>query len=423
MPVAVVPALSTASAIDAAIRKHTSDPFQLSRFVFMAASSSNPLVYSGKGGYAQLPPHPATKEEIAEKGEPISEESIFELFSCTKLVGSVAALQLVEQGLVGLDEDASRYVPQLKEAMVFKGFDDQGEPILEEKKAPVTIRQLLTHTSGAVYFFHDLASNEKLSTKYGIERSPYGGLEVTPDSLYKMPLFFQPGEDWAYGTSIDWLTRVVENVSGLDLETYMQQRIFGPLGITDISYSPNPSQISMAFRSESDPSAPLTLAPAKPMSPKHRYGGAGLKGSPSSYLVFLRALLRGGALDPSDEATRILKSVTVDMMFEPQLNEKQVERLKKQESWGSSPFNRREECCAENANWGLGGMLSATVGKGRRAEGALTWSGMANTFWVIDRKRDVVMAIFSNVQPYADEKVFAAWEEVETLLYEGLGYE
>jgi methyl acetate hydrolase len=191
---------------------------------------------------------------------------------------------------------------------------------------------------------------------------------------------------------------------------------FSPLSIDDISFNPFPTQIDMA-QAPTDPSQPNTFVRPTPMSSKHRYGGAGLHGSPSSYLKIVRAILRGGALE--DEGSRILKSETVDLMFEPQLNEVQATALRTAEVRGPEPFTRALGVSLEDANYGLGGMLTGTgLGSGRGAK-ALHWSGMAvrlflrfcrrvvltlspfsqNTFWVVDRANDVAFVVFSNITP------------------------
>ncbi|GAA6007299.1 hypothetical protein JCM10207_001576 [Rhodosporidiobolus poonsookiae] len=424
MPVPTHHLLSTAPAIDRAIASATADPYNgVPRLVFLAATSSTPVLYAGKGGYARLPPFPASHSQGegavpgADDAEPISEDSVFELYSCTKLVGTLTALQLVEQGKIALDDDASLYVPQLREARIFEGFDEEGEPILKENTTPITVRMLITHTSGFVYYFHDLEAHDKLAAKLDIGVAVYGE-KANADWLYKMPLFAKPGSWFKYGTSIDWLTRVVENVSGLDLESYVQKNIFGPLGITDISYNVNPAQIDMAFaKLENEvPVGPYEFRLPDRMSTKHRYGGAGLKGPASSYLKLIRALLRGGELD----GARILRPETVEMMFEPQLDAHQARMLQDAEWKGSEPFSRRKGKSLEDANWGLGGMLCGTGLASGRSAGSLHWSGMANTFWVIDRKKDVCFVVFSNIIPYANDRVFDAWEIIETQLYKGL---
>lgn len=138
-------AIDTAT-IDAAIRKAVADPYTgLPRAIILAANRDEEI-YRGFGGWAQLPQDPAKLEA---EGVLIAADSIYELYSSTKCVATVAMLQLLEQGKLSLDDDASQYVPELKTVKIFKGFDDQGDLVLEDNTAVVTIRQLATHTAGA----------------------------------------------------------------------------------------------------------------------------------------------------------------------------------------------------------------------------------------------------------------------------------
>ncbi|POY74416.1 hypothetical protein BMF94_2610 [Rhodotorula taiwanensis] len=135
--------LSTAKDLDAVIARLTRDPYRdLPRLVVMAATTDEPVIYSGRGGYAQLPAEPTEASELERLGEPATEDSIFELYSCTKLVATIAGLQLVEQGKIAVEDDASQYIPELKEAKMFKGFDEKGELMLEPLSRPVTIHHL-----------------------------------------------------------------------------------------------------------------------------------------------------------------------------------------------------------------------------------------------------------------------------------------
>lgn len=146
--------LSTASDIDALLDSATADPYHgLPRAVVLAASSTNPEIYSGKSGWAHLPPQPASKDAPDGERVPVTEDSVFEIFSCTKCVSVIACLQLVEQGKLRLDDDAREYVPELKEAKLFTDFDAEGDLVLEENSSPITIKMLLTHTAGAFVLF------------------------------------------------------------------------------------------------------------------------------------------------------------------------------------------------------------------------------------------------------------------------------
>src|SRR3984885_11427132 len=182
------------------------------------AATTDKTTYSGAFG----------KRDSA-SGVDVNADSIFVIASMTKPVTSVAAMQLVEQGKLKLDEPASTYLPELGSLQVLHGFDDKtGKPILQPATKPVTLRTLLTHTSGFVYdtWFADMLRWEKASGT----TIPLG--TVAPLT----PLMFEPGTRWQYGTSADWSGRLVETVSGLTLEQYFQKNILGPLGMHDTSF-------------------------------------------------------------------------------------------------------------------------------------------------------------------------------------------
>ncbi len=165
----------------------------------------------------------------SKSGIAVTPESMFMIASMTKPVTSVAAMQLVEQGKLKLDEPASTYIPELGKLDVLHGFDTAtGKPILKPATKPVTLRTLLTHTSGFAYdtWFADMLRWEK---EAGVSL-PLG--TVAPLT----PLMFEPGTRWQYGTSADWSGRLVETVSGLTLEQYFQKNILGPLGMKDTSF-------------------------------------------------------------------------------------------------------------------------------------------------------------------------------------------
>lgn len=147
----------TAKEIDSLLQRYTADPYDSTGSVprlVVSVANSKEVLYSGSTGYEQLPPHPATPEQLAEAPK-VSEKSIFELFSCTKLVATIAALQLLEQGVISsLEEDASKWVPELKDVQVLEGWETDGStPRLVKSEGVVTVRDLITHTSGRVSLF------------------------------------------------------------------------------------------------------------------------------------------------------------------------------------------------------------------------------------------------------------------------------
>ncbi|GAA6056335.1 hypothetical protein JCM3770_000675 [Rhodotorula araucariae] len=404
--------LATAPAIDAAIREATANPYtNLPRAVILAATSSDPALYRGFGGWAQLPEDPSKLEA---DGVPIAEDSIYELYSATKLVATVALLQLLEQGKLALGDEASRYVRELEDVKVFKGFNEAGEILYEENDIPVTIEMLATHTAGFVYFFLD-PNTVQVAQKLGVQMLP-NVPGAGRNDLVKMPLFRRPGSGFQYGTNIDWLTLVIEAVSGLSLEAYFQKNIFGPLGISDISFEANSAQISMAHVDDQKGRYRFASPDIPTGGPEH-FGGAGLRGPAPSYLRFLRALLRGGELD----GVRILKEETVALMFEDHLtSDKQRADFHAFGLNDQEPFTRKAGKVLPDMTFGLGGGLSGKgLASGRGAK-ALTWSGMANTYWVIDRERDVAFVVWTNVLPFSLQQIHDLWEKAEVELYKGL---
>ncbi|MBT6246508.1 MAG: beta-lactamase family protein, partial [Gammaproteobacteria bacterium] len=165
----------------------------------------------------------------------MTNESIVAIASMTKPITTMAVLQLFEQGLVGLDEPVSDYLPELAGLKFRTGFDDQGRQQLKAVDPLPTLRQLLTHTSGFVYEIWN--ENASIAVTSGQTESAFspGGLDV--------PLGFEPGERWEYGIGIDWAGRVVEKISGKPLDVYFADHIFLPLGMKDTAFSvPEPKQ-------------------------------------------------------------------------------------------------------------------------------------------------------------------------------------
>lgn len=176
-------------------------------------------IYSGAAGERRL------------GGTPMSEDTVFAIFSTTKAIAGTAALQCVEEGLLDLDAPAKTYAPAIGELQVIDGFDDAGQPKLRAPKSDVTTRQLLLHTSGFGYdFFNETYS--RLATDHG-QPSVVSGSRAAIET----PLLFDPGEKWEYGTNIDWVGQVVEGIRGKRLGEVMSERIFAPLGMEDIAFA------------------------------------------------------------------------------------------------------------------------------------------------------------------------------------------
>ncbi|GAA5894688.1 serine hydrolase domain-containing protein [Sporobolomyces salmoneus] len=359
---------------------------------------------------------------------PLSDESTFPLWSATKLFTVIAALQLVEKGVIRVEEEASKYVDELKGLKVLKGFTDDDEPVYEDAETECTIEMLMLHTAGFSFSYNPLVSKmEKMSGLPWL----YADNGVR-ESLTSTSYVFQPGTAFAYGSSTDWLALVVAEASGIPFDEYLQKNLFDPLDITDMTFQNCPSRVDMATipppPSDDSPLPPYSFSDMK-FPTSIAWGGAGLSGSPKSYLKVLRSLLLGGtcasALNTTDSQRRILRPETVDLLFRPRFDSSNKDDpiMKSYLPFveeRSDPWSHRTGKQFEGVNFAYGGLTSGEGFPSGRSRGALAWSGAASTFWVVDREKDVAFIVWSCIVPHSHENFMSVWEEVEPLLYKGL---
>jgi len=361
------------------------------------ACTSEKITYSGAFG----------KRDSA-SGVDVNADSIFRIASMTKPVTSVAAMQLVEQGKLKLDEPASTYIPELGKLQVLHGFDaTTGKPVLQPAAKPVTLRTLLTHTSGFVYdtWFADLLRWEKES-----------GTSIPPGTVAPLtPLMFEPGSRWQYGTGADWSGRLVETVSGLTLEQYFQKNILEPLGMPDTSFLIPAAKFDRRvseYHREAD--GTLIEDPRKqPAPPKAFNGGGGLYSTASDYVRFMQMILRRGR-GPKNE--QILQPKTVDMMATNQIGELGAGKLKSARPEISSDVDFHP---GFKDGFGFGFLINSAPYEGRRSAGSLAWAGIANTYFWIDPKKGVAGVTMMQFLPFADKEALAVLCDFERAVYAG----
>ena len=241
-----------------------------------------------------------------DKPEPMTLNSVFRIASMTKAVTGTAAMQLVEEGRIGLDQPMGDVLPVIKNVKVLEGFDAGGAPRLRDPRGPVTLRHLLTHTSGYGYdiFNPDIARYVEVVGLPSIMSHKNGSLRV--------PLLFDPGTGWEYGIGIDLAGKVVETVTGQSIEAYFRQHIFEPLGMRDTSFLLSDDMarrlVGTHIRGADGKPAPISFE--SPQDGDFYPGGAGLFSTAPDYLAFTRMLLAGGTLD----GVRVLKQETVKLM-------------------------------------------------------------------------------------------------------------
>ncbi|KAL2686861.1 hypothetical protein Neosp_004403 [[Neocosmospora] mangrovei] len=239
----------------------------------------------------------------------------------TKLVTATALMQIVEKQLIGLDDDIRQLVPELAAAQILKPILTDDDKIrLGSNGNAITLRQLLTHTSG---FGYDVADPDiqKWSTSVGRKDKAF---DQTREG-WNTPLSFTPGASWKYGTGIDWAGQVLEKVTGQRLGAYMSDNIFKPLGMADTTFNRAGSAVNLTGRileccyRTSDGSL-VGGPPPAPEDPSQDSGGSGLFSTARDYSVFIQALLA----DSRGQGTLLLKP-TVDEMFRQQLNDTQMD--------------------------------------------------------------------------------------------------
>jgi len=359
------------------------------------AANDKGTIYSGAFG----------KRSLAQ-AQPMTVDSVFWIASMTKAVTTAAAMQMVEQGKLKLDQPASEILPDLASAQVLEGFDATGKPQLRPVKRPVTLRQLLTHTAGYTYDIW----NE--NTGRYEKQADLPGLITCKDDALKTPLAFDPGERWEYGINIDFAGKMVEKVSGQRLEGYFRDHIFGPLGMADTSFRLSPSQrerlVAMHARGADGSLKPIEFE--MPQEPEFFMGGGGLYSTGPDYLKFVRMFLNKGSL----EGKTVLRPETVAMMGQNQIGDTNVVVLKTvmpDSSLDAEFFPGMVK------KWGLGFMINTETAPTGRSAGSLAWAGLANTYYWIDPGKNIAGVILMQLLPFADPQALQTFAEFETGLY------
>jgi methyl acetate hydrolase len=343
--------------------------------------------------------------QCAARRVPMAVNSIFRIASMTKPLTAVAVMQLVEHGRVKLDEPAGTYLPELSRLEVLEGFDTSGTAKLRPPKTPVTVRQLLTHTSGFAYEIFD----EKLSRYVAAGAVP--SMIKGDDSFLKAPLLFDPGTKWEYGISNDWLGKLVEKISGRTLEEYFRQNIFAPLGMEDSFFNvPANKQARVVTVHQRQDDGSLTENPPQVFKPvQFMSGGGGLYSTAADYLKFTRMLLGGGKLGK----TRILKAETVALMRRNQIGELPLTEIKSL----VPQLARNLRMPGSLDKFGLGFAINTRPVEGGRAAGSMAWAGIYNTFFWIDPARKTTAVLMMQLLPFMDDAAKSVVEEFESAVY------
>jgi CubicO group peptidase (beta-lactamase class C family) len=347
-----------------------------------------------------------------ERNKPVTEDTIWRIYSMTKPITSVALMQLYERGAFLLTDPVHRFIPSWKDLKVGVVKDD-GSIETVECERPISVRDALMHTTGLPSFF---ATDNPIDRAFGAERREAGSnatLESVCEMLSHHPLKFQPGTQWNYGLSTDICARLVEVISGQPFDQYLAAEIFGPLGMVDTAFSvPEGSVDRFAANYNYRRGGPPALGDDPETSayrrqPTYLSGAGGLVSTTPDYLRFCRMLVERGELD----GHRILGRKTLELM-----------------AVNHFPDNRDLEDMAmggfgEAGFTGVGFGLGFAVGQGPAATsmagsaGEYYWGGAASTAFWIDPVEDLAVVFMTQLMPSASYPFRA---QLRSLVYQAL---
>jgi CubicO group peptidase (beta-lactamase class C family) len=346
--------------------------------------------------------HEAFGKMNVAKNVPMARDTIFRIASMTKAVTSVGVMQLVEQGKIGLDDDVSKFLPRLKSPQVFSKVDERaGTYLTQPAKRPITIRQLLTHTSGIGYSWsdHGLAIAQK---KTG----------ATNDS--ELPLVNEPGAQWTYGASTRVLGEVIEKITGQRIDAYLETQIFVPLGMRDTAYTVPAEKYARVVTVHQKANKAMTETQNPTPIPATIRGDGGLFSTAADYSRFVQMILNRGRLG----GVQILKESTVAEMSKNQTGSVKVRLQPTADTLRSKPY----PLGAGEDVWGLGFQIAApkTPNPSMRSPGSLSWAGINNTYYWIDPQKQVGAVILMQMLPFYDEAALRVLNGFEERVYRNL---
>ena len=343
--------------------------------------------------------HEAFGKMSTAKALEMKKDTIFNIASMTKAVTSVGVMMLVDEGKLGLDDEVSKYLPQFKAPQVLSKVDvAAGTYETRPATRPITIRQLLTHTSGIGYSWSDpgLALVQKKTGAADLD----------------LPLVNEPGAQWTYGASTRVLGMVIEKISGLTIDKYLEARILGPLGMKDTTYAvPSSKTARVVSRNQRTDGKIVEIPNPDPIPPTIR-GDGGLYSTAADYGRFVQMILNHGQL----EGVRILKEQTVREMSRNQTGNVKVRLQPTAEPLRSKPY----PLGAGEDVWGLGFQIAAPAkpASNMRRPGSMNWAGINNTFYWIDPEKQIGVVVLMQILPFYDDAAIKILQGVEERVYQ-----
>lgn len=355
--------------------------------VLGAVDSKGDYFYRKSAGYTSVTPD----------SDPMSEDGTMWIASCTKLITSICALQFVEQGAVTLDEPMKKHLPELADLQVLE--EDKSSPEgfkLRPAVGDITLRQLLTHSSGIGYGF----MSPLIQAYRKVHGPSQAELSGTVIKEYSAPLLFDPGQGWSYGGGIDWAGILVERLSGKTLGQYFEERVFGPLGMTlttfDLDKRPDiKKKIVDCARRQPDGSLVQHGMPVFLEAVKEHSGGGGLWSTVPDYMKVLADLVK-------PEPTLLKKRTVEGMLAHPQLDPNGPSVRTLTQARGATGSNAA--AADVGMNYGCGGLVfTKDSEQSGLPKNTLTWGGLPNLKWFINRDYGVAAMFATQVLPPGDK--------------------
>jgi CubicO group peptidase (beta-lactamase class C family) len=340
---------------------------------------------------------------------PMALDTVMWIASMTKPIIGAAAMQLVEQGRIGLDDPAAKLIPELGTFQVLEGWDANGEPRLRPPKTEITLRRLLTHTAGFTYD----TWNADMARFYKLRSLPRAG--SGREIALRIPLSFDPGERWEYGINIDWAGRMIEAASGLRLGEYLKRNLTGPLGMNSTGFRITPdmrARKAKVHQRGADGSL-ATIEHEVPQDPEFEPGGGGLYSTAADYAKFIRMILNGGR----GNGQQVLKPETVAQMSKNSMGDLRVRMLP---SFSPALSRDAEFFPGVPKTWGLSFMINEARAPTGRSPGSLSWAGLPNCYFWIDPAKRIGGVCMMQVLPFVDEKCLNLFSSFESRAYRSL---
>jgi CubicO group peptidase (beta-lactamase class C family) len=359
------------------------------------------MLWSAKGGFRDR-----------EKNLEVTDDTIWRIYSMTKPITSIAVIMLYEEGRFDLNDDVGKWIDAFKEPRVWAG-GTAAKPLTVPAIEPVRVHHLLSQMSGLTYGFHYAHPTDEIYRNKGYDFGFPSGIELAQavHDWGSSPLVFQPGSGWNYSVSVDVLGRLIEIWSGQSFESFLQDRLLGPLAMTDTNwYCPEDKwdRLAMLYVPHGGDSFPYEeLAKAATHPPRIHGGGGGLVSSASDYQRFMTMLLRGGELD----GVRLISNRTLELMTRNHLPGN-VDL----ESFATDSFS---ETSYAGIGFGLGFsvVLDSAKNQSLVSEGTFGWGGAASTAFWVDPAEDLTVGFYTQLLPSG---TYPIRRELQQLVYQAL---